>query len=366
MPTDLRPPVALVHDYLTQRGGAERVVLELAKIFPEAPIHTSLYAPDATFPEFSKLDVRTMALNRIGVLRSHHRLGLPLFAPAFSRLHLDAEVTLCSSSGWAHGATTSGTKIVYCHAPARWLYQQDRYLGNHGRSLGKVVLGGLKKPLLNWDRRAASSATTYIVNSSATAAMVRDAYGIVAEIVPPPPAVDATGPLQPVEGLEPGFLLVVARLMPYKNVDLSIQAARATGHHLVVIGDGPERHRLEVLGAGVATFLGTVDDATLRWCYDNCSAHVAMSHEDYGLSPLEAAAFGRPTVALRGGGYLDTVVEGVTGLHVEQPTVAALVTCLADPRLMDLNPEVIVEHSRVFGAKRFRATMAEIVSNARS
>ncbi|MEI6701637.1 MAG: glycosyltransferase, partial [Actinomycetota bacterium] len=275
-------------------------------------------------------------------------------------------VTICSSSGWAHGATSSGAKIVYCHAPARWLYQQDRYLGNHGRSLGKLALGGLKGPLRAWDRRAAASATKYVVNSSATAAMVRDAYGIEAEIVPPPPAVDATGPVKPVEGLEPGFLLVVARLLPYKNVDVSVHAAKATGHRLVVIGDGPERRRLEALGEGVATFLGTVDDATLRWCYDNCAAHIAMSHEDYGLSPLEAAAFGRPTVALRGGGYLDTVVDGVTGLHVDQPTVDSLVSSLADPRLFDLNEEVIVEHSRVFGPKRFRATMAEIVASALS
>ena len=366
MPTDQRPQVALVHDYLTQRGGAERVVLELAKTFPDASVHTSLYEPDTTFPEFRRLDIRPMSLNRIGVLRSHHRLGLPLFAPAFSRLHLDADVMLCSSSGWAHGASTTGAKIVYCHAPARWLYQQDRYLGNHGRSFGKVALGGLKGPLRAWDRRAAASATKYVVNSSATATMVRDAYGIVAEIVPPPPAVDASGPMTPVEGLEPGFLLVVARLLPYKNVDLSLHAARATGQRLVVIGDGPERHRLESIGQGVATFLGTVDDATLRWCYDNCSAHIAMSHEDYGLSPLEAAAFGRPTVALRGGGYLDTVVDGVTGLHVNQPTVDSLMERLTDPRLLELNPDVILEHSRVFGAKRFRATMAEIVASVSS
>ncbi len=178
-------PLALVHDYLTQQGGAERVVLALAAAFPDAPLFTSLYDPERTFPEFAHHDVHTLPLDRIAVLRDHHRLALPLLAPAFSRLRVDAEVVLCSSSGWAHGARVGGRKVVYCHTPARWLYQADRYLD--GSSLFSAAgLAALSPTLRRWDRRAAASADRYLVNSSAVKARVADLYGIEADVVPPP------------------------------------------------------------------------------------------------------------------------------------------------------------------------------------
>ena len=131
-----RPPVALVHDYLTQRGGGERVVLTLADGYPGATIHTSLYDPQGTFPGFAGHDVATLPLDRVRLLRDHHRLALPFLAPAFSRLVVDADVTICSSSGWAHGAQVTGSKIVYCHNPARWLYQRDLYLAGSSPPVG--------------------------------------------------------------------------------------------------------------------------------------------------------------------------------------------------------------------------------------
>ena len=119
--------VAIVHDYLTQRGGAERVVLAMHRAFPQAPIYTSLYEPDLTFPEFKDLDVRPSYLNRSEFFRHHHRLALPFLAHAFSRFEIDQKVVLCSSSGWAHGVQTAGTKLVYCYCPARWLYKRTDY-----------------------------------------------------------------------------------------------------------------------------------------------------------------------------------------------------------------------------------------------
>jgi hypothetical protein len=121
--------VALAHDYITQRGGAERVALAMARAFPASALHTALYDPEGTFPEFSTVDVRTMPINRSRMLRRHHRLALPFLAKAVSEYHVDADVLLASSSGWAHGIPTRGRKVVYCHAPARWLYQADRYAG---------------------------------------------------------------------------------------------------------------------------------------------------------------------------------------------------------------------------------------------
>ncbi len=211
-------PVALVHDYLTQRGGAERVVLSLATAYPGAPIHTSFYDPDGTFPDFAGLDIRTLPLDRIGALRTRHRLALPLLAPAFSRLTVDAEVAICSSSGWAHGAHVTGRKVVYCHTPARWLYQTERYLD--GSSAGsKAVLSVLAPPLRSWDRRAAASAHRYLVNSTAVRQRVSDLYGIDAEVVPPPVEVDPDGPATEVR--RPG-----SRLLPLRVEAAALQERR--------------------------------------------------------------------------------------------------------------------------------------------
>ena len=312
-----RPPLALVHDYLTQRGGAERVVLTLSDANPGATIHTSLYDPASTFPEFSTHDVRTLPLDRIRILRDHHRLALPLLAPAFSRLHVDAEVTVCSSSGWAHGARVTGAKVVYCHNPARWLYQADQYLAGSSR-LAAAGLAVLSPPLRRWDSRAAATADRYLVNSRAVRARVADAYGIDADVVPPPVSIDVDGPRRAVEGIEPGFVLCVSRLLPYKNVGAVVEAAaRRPAQPLVVVGTGPESEALTAAAPANVTVLGRVADEELRWLYAACLGLVAASYEDFGLTPIEAAAFGRPTAALRWGGFLDTVVEGTTGLFFD-------------------------------------------------
>lgn len=362
MPTD-RPAVALAHDYLTQRGGAERVVLNLMAAFPDAPLYTSIYEPESTYSAFALSEVHTTPLNRIGTLRRHHRLGLPLYASAMSRLAIDADVTICSSSGWAHGVTTTGAKIVYCHAPARWIYQSSRYLGDQRLSVGALADLVLKPALRRWDVRAASTATRYLCNSTATATMIEDAYGITATVVPPPPALTPGGDERPVPGIEPGFLLSVARLLPYKNVDLAIAAARAAGKRLVVVGAGPERQRLEALGGDGIAFLGVADDATLRWCYRNASALLALSYEDYGLTPLEAASFATPTVALRAGGYLDTIDHGRTGLLLDDLSVDAVVEAITSGALDDLSRDELTHHAASFSAERFTETIHEVVTS---
>lgn len=363
--------VALAHDYATQRGGAERVALVMAEAFPGAPLYTTLYHPEGTFPEFAPLDVRTSPLDRVGVLRRHHRLALPLLAPAVRATPIEADVVLASSTGWAHGFPTTGRKVVYCHAPARWLYQTDRYLGpargsgpaepsgasaGAQRRLAAAALGLLAPALRRWDRRAAGSADRYLANSTVTARAVREVYGIEAEILPPPPAMLPDGPETPVPGVEPGFLLCVARLLPYKNVDVVIEAVRRTpGARLVVVGDGPERAALaaRVRDLPRVHLAGRVDDASLRWLYRHSAALVAASYEDYGLSPLEAAAFGRPSVVLRDGGYLDTVRDGVTGEFFDAPDPDLVAEAAGRALARTWDPSVLTAHADGFAAGRF-------------
>lgn len=377
--------VALAHDYATQRGGAERVALIMAGAFPGAPLYTTLYDRDRTFPEMATLDLRVTRLNRFGVLRRDHRLALPFLAGAVSSSPIDADVVLASSTGWAHGFPTDGRKIVYCHAPARWLYQRDRYLGTGkaGESLAQRarryaatgVLGAVSVPLRSWDRRAARSADVYLANSTVTREAIRAAYGIDAEVLAPPPALARHGEAVRPAGLDAlaagltstgAFVLCVARLLPYKNVDVVIEAAAAHPERgFVVVGQGPDRARLESIvaasGQRNVVLLGRVSDAELRWLYEACAALVAASYEDYGLSPLEAAAFGKPSVVLRDGGYLDTVVEGTTGIFFDLPEGARVARALTVALDRQWSPEVLRDHADRFGEERFAARLRELV-----
>ncbi len=316
--------VALVHDYLTQRGGAERVVLSLARAFPGAPLYTSLYDPDGTFPEFAEVDVRTLPLNRLAPLRRHHRLALPLLAPAFSRLAIDADVVICSSSGWAHGAHVDGRKIVYCHAPARWLYQPDRYLrGRHGAVRSRRARCGRRSSAGTGGRRPPPIATSRTRPWSPT--RIRAIYGIEAEVVPPPPAITPPGPASQSPGssrasscASRGFSRTRTST-PWSSVRASCRpsgsSSSATGPTSRLCARSPARTSRSPAGSS---------DAELRWLYANCRALVAASYEDFGLTPLEAAAFGKPTAALRCGGFLDTIEEGKTGVFFDEPTPAEI------------------------------------------
>ncbi len=353
---------AIVHDYLTQRGGAERVVLSMLKAFPEAPLYTSLYDPGGTFPEFARHDVRSMPLNAIPPLRRWHRLALPILAPAFSRLRVPAGVVLCSSSGWAHGAKVEGRKVVYCHAPARWLYQTSRYLRG-SRGVGSAAVSLLRRPLESWDKRAAATASRYLVNSTAVRARVRDLYGIEAEVLAPPPALTAEGEQEAVGGVEPDFMLCVSRLLPYKNVDGVCAAFRdLPDERLVVVGTGPILQRLVATASANVRFLESVSDAELRWLYARCKGVVAASHEDFGLTPLEAAAFGKPSTVLRWGGFLDTIREGATGVFFEEPTEKGIRSGVELLSASRWDPQVLRDHAGAFSEARFVRRLQEIVA----
>ena len=353
--------VAIAHDYLTQRGGAERVVLTMTRAFPGAPVFTMLHDAASTFPEFAGVPVRSSWLSRIAALRRHHRLAFPLLAPVASTTRIDADVVLCSSSGWAHGIRTAGHRVVYCHAPARWLYQQRRY--TQGHALGDAAVRVLGPPLRRWDRSAARRADRYLANSTVVARAVQELYGIEAEVLPPPVTLDVDGATEPVPDVEPGALLCVARLLPYKNLGALMEAfARLPAERLVVVGDGPDAKRLRAGAPPNVQLIGTVSDAQLRWLYECSSGLVAAAYEDFGLTPLESASFGRPAAVLRAGGYLDTVVEGTTGVAFDAPEPSAIVDAVKLLRATRWDEHEIRQHADHFSEARFCARLQAIVS----
>lgn len=356
------PRVAIVHDYLTQRGGAERVVLSMLKAFPGAPLYTSLLDPHGTFPEFGRADVRTIATDRWPFLREHHRLALPVLAPAFSCTNVLGDVVLCSSSGWAHGVRVTGRKVVYCYTPARWLYQRGVYIGSFP-SLARAALAPLHPLLVRWDRAKAASADRYLVVSTVVRERVRTVYGIDAEVLPPPVSIDARGTRQDATGLEPGFFLCVSRLLSYKNVAAVVEAfAALPNERLVVAGDGPEGQRIAAAAGPNVSLVGTVDDDQLRWLYDSCSGLVAAGQEDYGLTPLESAAFGRPSAVLRYGGFLDTVVDEETGLFFDVPSPDQIARAVERLRARKWDPSVLQAQAARFGEGAFVARLRAVVA----
>lgn len=359
------PRIAIAHDYLTQRGGAERLVLSICRAFPEAEVHTLFYEPEQTYPEYRDVRIRCSALNRVGVLRRDPRLGLPLLAPFASRMRIDADVVIASSSGWAHAFPARGKKIVYCHSPARWLYLPEDYLGDAGRLDAKrVALTALGPLLRRWDQRAAARADLYLANSSVVRERIARVYGIDAPALFPPFSPDvAEGPQEQIGalaewtgpgGAEGGHYLVVSRLQPYKHVDAVIEAfRRMPERRLLVIGKGPEGERLRALAPSNVRLVEGLSDAQMRWAYAHAAALIAASHEDFGLTPLEAGAHGVPTLALRAGGYLDTVTDGVNGLFFDQARPEQIRAAVERAERAELDPMAIRDHARAFSEDRF-------------
>jgi glycosyltransferase involved in cell wall biosynthesis len=352
------PSVAIVHDYLNQCGGAERVALELARTWPGATIYTSLYRPDSTFPDFAGHRVRVSPLDRVPVDTGFRALA-PLYPLAFRGLGvLGEEVVISSSSGWAHGVRTApGTlHVVYCHTPARWLYRSQEHLR---RSLGPTLLAPLRWPLRRWDQAAARRADLYIANSAQVQARVRAVYGREAKVVYPPVDVDRFVPRERGERL-----LVISRLLPYKRVDLVVRAASRAGLGLDVVGVGPCLERLRALAGPTVKFHGRVDDATLGALLEGCRALCVAAAEDFGMAAVEAGAAGKPVVAFAGGGALETVTDGVNGILFAELTEQALLDAIVRADALEASPEELAAHARRFSARVFRERMRALVNEA--
>lgn len=341
--------VAVVHDYLTQRGGAERVVLAMLSALKSKDLHTAIYRPQATYPEFQKYMVHESWLGRIPWLRQDPRLALPLLPSAIRSLKVArAEVILSSTSGWAHGVETDGVPLVtYCHSPAKWLYQSDSYKAGL-TPLATCGLRLLTPRLVRWDQRAAKGVTKYLVNSTEVAHRVKELYRVEASVLHPPITLTALGAQEGYPGIDPGYLLMVARSRAYKNVSLGADAARRAGIPLVVVG-GDKRKPPE---PGVR-LLGRVSDSQLRWLYANASLLLALGEEDFGLTPLEANAFHTPVVALRQGGYLDTVDEGKSGLFADTPDVRGVAATIREAVASNWSVESLDAHAGSFSQTAF-------------
>lgn len=341
--------VVLVHDYLNQYGGAERVVLELAAMFPGAPLYTSLYRRASTFAQCADLDIHTTFLDRLPVDR-HFRALFPLYPIAFHSLgKIDADLVISSSSGWAHGVHTTARTFhaVYCYTPPRWLY--GTYVGHNSAQLVMRPVAGVFRSI---DARSARRPDLYITLSQHVRARIRQRYGRDAAVVHPP--VD-TGRFTPSPRGE--RLLVVSRLLPYKRLDLVVDAATQANLELDIVGTGPALASLRRRAGPTVHFLGHLREPELIAKYERCRAYLQPGVEDFGMAPLEANAAGKPVVAFAGGGALETVTEGVSGTLFRVASPAKLLEALRRCDALNSSPEQIAAHAQRFSIQRFRSRL---------
>jgi glycosyltransferase involved in cell wall biosynthesis len=346
--------VAIVHDYLNQRGGAERVVLEMASIWPQAPIYTSLYRPGSTFPEFGAHDVRTSPLQHLPVDGGFRNL-FPLYPAAFRSFGaLSQDVVISSSSGWAHGIRTAPASFhaVYCYTPARWLYGADHLGASRRKQALQPVIGVVRR----WDRSAARRADLYIAISNAVRDRIKQQYGLDAPVVYPPVNVDRFTPRERGERL-----LVVSRLLPYKRVDLIVDAATIAGIGLDVVGSGPALADLQCRAGPTVAFHGRLPDAEVTKLMEGCRAFCLPGHEDFGITPVEANAAGKPVVALAAGGALETLEDGVSGALFARQEPSDVLDAIERCDRIETPPGTIAAMARRFSSQTFSTRLQDVL-----
>ncbi|MGI9602658.1 MAG: glycosyltransferase [Acidimicrobiales bacterium] len=306
------PTVAFVHDFLAERGGAERVLLELNRVFPPAAVHTALFNPGGTYESMSDLQVHSLLGDRQVLFSREHRWSLPMAVRAFRNTTIDADVLIANSSGLSHLAQCTGRRIVYCQTPARWLHRTDEYLRHLPTAASRLFSVAVQRWLFEADQQSIQSADALLVNSHHMAGVIAAIYGVESDVVHPPSSLRVDGPCRPIAGVEPGFFFTPSRLLSYKRVDLLLRAAAALPEaRFLVIGEGPMYRSLRRMAPTNVLFCGSVDEDTLRWAYNACRAVVLTCADDYGLVPREAAAFGKLAIVPLAGGYLEQSSEGL-------------------------------------------------------
>jgi glycosyltransferase involved in cell wall biosynthesis len=322
--------IALVHDYFVQMGGAERVAAAMHSSFPAAPIYTTVALPQALPQELRGADIRTSAMQRLPAMEQRFRQYSMLYPLAVEHLDLSAyDLIFSSSSGYAKGVRRrpDAIHVCYCHTPMRAVWRYDDYaarqsLGRVARSLLPLSLWGLKK----WDLRASRQPSYYIANSRLGAERIKQTYGREAFVIPPPIDVDKFETSPYIDD----HYLVLSRLLPHKRIDLAIEACKRLNRRLIIIGEGPDRARLEKLAGPRTEFFGRQTDSQVNYYASRCRALLFTGDEDFGTVPLEVNAAGRPVIAFRGGAATETVVEGLTGLFFDLPTSISLVAAIED------------------------------------
>jgi glycosyltransferase involved in cell wall biosynthesis len=358
------PRVAVVHDWLTIPGGSEQVVLELLEMFPQAELFTSVYDPAPWPPRITDRTVHSSFLDRVPGATRHYPKLLPLMNRAFRSFDLSSfDLVLSSSHACAKNVRTpSGTlHVCYCHTPMRYAWEESFLEGEDIGGVTRLML----PPLLAWLRRqdlaGAAGPDVFVANSLHVADRIERFYGRSAEVVHPPVDVDHFLDLPRSPG---DFYLTFGRVVPYKRIDLAVDACIRLGRGLEVAGDGRALDSVRADGSPHTNFLGNVTAAERDRLLAGARALLFPGEEDFGIVPVEAQAAGVPVIAYGVGGAAESVLDGRTGVLFSEQTVDGLVSGIERFEALDLDGEAVRENARRFGRERFRAEMAAVIDRA--
>jgi glycosyltransferase involved in cell wall biosynthesis len=361
MDTTNQPDVvaAIVHDYFTQQGGAERFVGELGRLFPDAPIHTSVYDPAVLPRSVPEMRIRATPLQGLRSLGIPLPLLAPLLPTAFGRMRFDrSAVVISSTSAFAHHVRPRAgvIHVAYCHSPPHFLWETGEYFRERPLR-GRVMVPPLTL-LRRADRAAARRVDAYVANSRYTADRIERTYGRRATVIHPPIDAEAFSP----SAERSGRLLVVSRLRRHKRIELAIEAAARLGTPLDIIGDGPDEPYLLRLGGPTTRFLGRLTDREVQDAMARCVAMIVPATEDFGLTMAEVQAAGRPPIAFAQGGALEIIDDGETGFLFHEQSVEGLLEAIRRASHTALDPEMLVRSARRFDRPTFDAAFLGLVS----
>ena len=354
--------VALIHDWLNQLGGAEDVLAVLHGMFPQAPIFTSIYDRQRMPAEWRSWDIRSSWMDHLPRVHRMHQPYMPLYAATFDGMRIPAnyDLVVSNKSAFCIGVRTapSARHICYCLTPTRFTFDFSAYAKRERiPASAKAILPAFNAALRAWECKAAQRVTQFIAISREVQQRIRTYYGRDSIIIYPPVSVHQYD----VSCDSDDYYLIVSRLLPYKRIDLAIDACNRLGLKLLIAGDGRDRTRLERMAGPTVKLLGRVDDDTLRRLLGRCRAFIFPGLEDFGIAPIQAMACGKPVVAYAGGGSLDTVVDGVSGVLFPEPTTESLCAVLGQFNPGAFLPATIRAHAEKFSAERFQREITQVL-----
>jgi len=356
--------IALVHDHLIQMGGGERVLQALHRMFPEAPIFTLFYHSNLA-GSFPNADIRPSFLQRVPGALAHYQWFLPLMPLATESYDLrDFDVVISSVSALAKGIITrpETVHLCYCHTPTRYLWMESQsYIADLKKpSLVKPFIPLLLSRLRQWDHTAAQRVDVFIANSRSVQQRITKYYRRPSQVIYPPVTVAETDVAKELGE----FFLTGGRLVPYKRFDLTIKAFNRLGLPLKIFGAGPLMKELRSMARPNIEFLGFVSDVERTELYERSIAFVHPQEEDFGLTAIESMASGRPVVALRRGGAIETVAPGVSGVFFEDSTWESLYTVMLNTDFSQFHPAAVHAHALQFDQSVFITAMRRALDHA--